>query len=194
MKENKNNEKRLSEAYVHLLEQKDASEITIVELCDEAGVSRNYFYTHFNNIYDIEEIVQKRFEAPFLEYIDKFEEFNGKTIKEMSKNEFIDMLKNTFWPYYLEKIRENKVFVINVMRNYSFCMWDNSKRIIYKTVWEPFFEYYDIPKRMRKKLFVYYWSAIMAMIYCWIEDGCVEPTNELLDDLKFCFNVKIDDF
>ncbi len=191
---NKNNEKRLSEAYVHLLEQKDTAEITIVELCDEAGVSRNYFYSHFNNICDIEGLVQKRMAAPFLEYIDKFEEYNGKKIKELSKSEFIDMLKNTFWPYYLDKIRENKVFVINVMRNYSFCMWDSSKEIIYETVWKPFFDYYDIPKRMRKKLFAYYWSAIMMLVYYWVEDGCVEPTNEFLEDLKFCFNLKLDDF
>jgi AcrR family transcriptional regulator len=44
--------KALSEAFIKLLEEKPFDEITINELCDEAGVRRTTFYKHYKDKHD----------------------------------------------------------------------------------------------------------------------------------------------
>ena len=56
-------------ALFRLLEKKGLQEISIVELCAEAGVNRSTFYAHYTNTYDLlREAYNDRFEEFFASY------------------------------------------------------------------------------------------------------------------------------
>lgn len=44
-----NTEKAINEAFIKLLKKKKFSEITVAEICQKAGCSRNAFYSHFED-------------------------------------------------------------------------------------------------------------------------------------------------
>ena len=43
----------IAEALNDLLKERPLDDITVVELCDEAGISRSTFYTYFEDIYEV---------------------------------------------------------------------------------------------------------------------------------------------
>ena len=64
-----NTAKRMDEAMLSLLQEKDFDYISITEVCKKAGVNRSTFYLHYENIIDLYnetmEYVNNRFFAYF---------------------------------------------------------------------------------------------------------------------------------
>lgn len=48
-------EKAITEAFWKLLEKKPIDKITVTEICERIEISRNTFYYHFANVYDVVE-------------------------------------------------------------------------------------------------------------------------------------------
>ncbi len=51
-------ERRLTEAFLRLLEKKELREITVRELCGACGIHRSSFYLHFQDVYALMESVE----------------------------------------------------------------------------------------------------------------------------------------
>lgn len=43
----------LKESLIKLLKEKDIQKISITELCNEAGINRTTFYSHYSSQYDV---------------------------------------------------------------------------------------------------------------------------------------------
>lgn len=50
---NRKTKNAIIEAFLNIVEKKDISKITILELCDKADISRGTFYLHYQDIYEL---------------------------------------------------------------------------------------------------------------------------------------------
>ncbi len=69
----------IRQAYLALLNSKPMNDITVSELCEQAGISRVTFYLHYQNIEDLNEKI---------------------------KRSFYDEIKNSFMPFLLDENRD----------------------------------------------------------------------------------------
>lgn len=44
---------RIRKAFMHFLQEKEVSQITVAEICKEAAINRSTFYAHYTDIYDL---------------------------------------------------------------------------------------------------------------------------------------------
>ncbi len=178
-------------AYLDLLEKKSASSITIVDLCDEANVARSTFYDNFENISDVTQAITAKMEEPFVSYMENFDYINGKELNEMTNTELLEHLKNTFWPYLLQRILENKVFAKKLLKYIEMFKSEEISREFYEKIWIPYFENSNIPKNKWEKVFLYYQTAIASVLHNWVEDDCKDSVDDILEDLKYFGNITI---
>lgn len=61
----------LRRAYAKLLLEKDAKKITVVDVTDHAGLSRNTFYLHYEDINALKENIKANFEDRFIRCVDE---------------------------------------------------------------------------------------------------------------------------
>ncbi len=175
-------------AYLDLLEKKSASSITIVDLCDEANVARSTFYDNFENISDVTQAITAKMEEPLIEYIENLVNKNNGTNKLKAE----ELLDKSFLVYLLETIRENRVFAKSLLKYIQLFKSEEISHEFYEKIWIPYFEKSDIPEERWEKVFLYYQSAMTAIIKKWIEDGCEESIEDILKDLKYYANLTMD--
>jgi AcrR family transcriptional regulator len=51
--------KVIQESFIHLLEVKDISQISVKEICEEADLNRATFYAHYTDVYDLMKQIQE---------------------------------------------------------------------------------------------------------------------------------------
>lgn len=98
-----NTARRMDEALLSLLYEKDFEYITIKEICARAKVNRSTFYLHYENIGDLLietiQLVNEKFSSSYFA--------KSFSIEEKSLDELYFMTDEWIIPY-LEFIRENK--------------------------------------------------------------------------------------
>lgn len=73
------------QAYQELLEERKNLKITVADIVEKCGISRKTFYYHFDNIYDLMEVMATRRLAAF------FAELGSEDVKEAIKKFFLFM-------------------------------------------------------------------------------------------------------
>lgn len=96
---------RLKECFISLINKKAFNEITVTELCQQAGLNRSTFYAHYDDIYDLHESIQK-------ELYDEFDE----TLRTYLSEDTL-WLSSLFNPDTEEKIPVLKEILIFIERN-----------------------------------------------------------------------------
>lgn len=65
------NEEKLKQALLLLLELKDSSQISVMELCQIAKINRSTFYNHYEDIYALIISIEKNMQTPLVEFLEK---------------------------------------------------------------------------------------------------------------------------
>mgnify|MGYP000683773181 CR=1 FL=1 len=66
----------IKESLINLLEEKDISQITIKEICENADVNRSTFYAHYTDQYDLLRKIEDEFLANIRDYLSELEQKN----------------------------------------------------------------------------------------------------------------------
>ena len=91
----------VADALLELIRRKDADKITVKDLVEVCGISRQTFYYHFKDIYDLVDWIMVEDAAKALEGRQSFENWTDA---------FLDIL---------HQVQDNKVLVMNVYRSVS---------------------------------------------------------------------------
>ena len=96
---------KMQNALVALLEKQEFEEISIMQICEKAGVNRSTFYAHYDNTYDLLKEAQEEMIGHFMSETD----FNFD-IKDMSKMDADDLnfITPQFVIPYLNYIKKHK--------------------------------------------------------------------------------------
>ncbi len=86
----------LKESFIHLLEKKDISKITIKEICANADINRATFYAHYSDQYDLMRKIEDELLDNISDYLYEY------THKDPAKIDTVRMVERIF-----EYIKEN---------------------------------------------------------------------------------------
>ena len=106
-----NTARRMDEALLSLLEEKDFAYITVREICARAGVNRSTFYLHYENTSDLlretVEMIDERFRASVADATD--DKTGGERLAGLPREELFLLTDRRLLPY-LDFIKRNRRF------------------------------------------------------------------------------------
>lgn len=180
-----NTARRMDDALVSLLAEKDLQFVTVKEICDRAGVSRSTFYLHYGTIGDLLDECLDAVMERFLSYFENVrpaptEAGSGRT------PEGLVMTTPEFLVPYLTFVRENlPVFRAAVERPGAMGTEGNLARLLEHVV-DPVLERFSIPERDRRYYALYHLSGINAVVSEWVGRGCADDVHHVADIISAC--------
>ncbi len=176
--------KRMDEAFLEILENKDFEFITVKEICAKAGVNRSTFYLHYESLNDLlleagEYIVQK-----YAEYFDG-EIKSLPDIKEVSLEQlcFINADYLTPWLTY---ILDNKNLFRTLIKRSKTLGMEESYQDLFGEIIQPILNRFHVKSEDQEYMFAFYVEGIIAIVKMWIKDDCQRPIEEIVEIIKGC--------
>ncbi len=177
-----NTSRRMNEALLSLLYEKDFEYITIKEICLRADVNRSTFYLHYENIGDLlMETVRFVNEKFSHSYADKNFSLDGK-----QRDELYLMTSDWIIPY-LNFVKENKR-IYKVAHEKSF-IFGTEKAFMnfFKNVFSPILSIYGISEDKHEYLMAFYRNGLTAIIMKWVDNDCFESPEYIMDIINMLF-------
>lgn len=165
----KNAKEAFAESLKKMLEKKSLDHITVKDIVEDCGVSRQAFYYHFADIYDLVEWI-------FLE----------EASTALANNRDIDTWQQGYCRV-LTSLRENKSLVINSYRSKSREYLENFMyKVLYDVIY-PVVEQQaagmDVEKKHKDFIAHFYSLAVVAMGIDWIRTGMREDPEEITEQI-----------
>lgn len=162
----------MDEALLLLLEQKDFDRITVKEICQKAGVNRTTFYLHYESMNDLLEETVSMISARFKESLSSIP--SGDPSKEILTSE-------KYLRPYLGFIKENmRVYRVIHQRDHLF----NSQKTFesfYESIFSPALTHFGVTEQEKKYVFAFYTQGTVAIIGKWLEGGCQDDVEMIID-------------
>lgn len=83
----------LKESFINLLEQKDITQITIKEICENADVNRATFYSHYSDQYDLLRKIEDELLDNIRDYLGELEQGTDKVDPVMLAERIFEYIK-----------------------------------------------------------------------------------------------------
>ena len=161
----------VADALLELIRRKDADKITVKDLVEVCGISRQTFYYHFKDIYDLVEWACEEDVKKILEDKDDY-----KTWTQGFLNLFEEVLKN-------------KPFILNVYRSVG---REQVENYLYKIVYDLLLNVIEekaqgMTVRDEDKEFVadFYKYAFVGLMLDWVKNGMKEDPHKIVKKVEF---------
>ena len=161
----------VADALLELIRRKDADKITVKDLVEVCGSSRQTFYYHFKDIYDLVEWACEEDVKEILEDKDDY-----KTWTQGFLNLFEEVLKN-------------KPFILNVYRSVG---REQVENYLYKIVYDLLLNVIEekaqgMTVRDEDKEFVadFYKYAFVGLMLDWVKNGMKEDPHKIVKKVEF---------
>ncbi len=164
-----NAKKTFSESLKKMLEKRPLDHITVKDLVKGCGVSRQAFYYHFNDIYDLVEWI-----------------FLDEASAALADDRDIDTWQQGYC-HVLMRLRDNKTFVINVYRSIGreyleTFMYDVLFHVIYPVVEEQA-EGMNVDDEHKEFIARFYGLAVVAVGLDWVRTGMREDPEQIAEQV-----------
>lgn len=182
----KNTADKMGSALISLLETKDFADITIMDICNKAGVNRSTFYAHYDNTYDL-------LKETHTGLIDNFQSectfdnpIDISDTKNLSKDD-LNFISPKYLLPYLKYIQKHKrlfkiyaenahIFETNEMENY---MIDN--------LFAPIYAKHGVTdKKLIYYMQRYFLKGLDAIINEWVKQDCEDDILFICEIIIYC--------
>lgn len=176
---------RMDEAFLALLEQKEFAYITVKEICERAGVNRSTFYLHYETVDDLLSESVEYMNGQFRSY---FNRDPGAFITKLRTcpMEELHLVTPEYLTPYLRYIQEHKRLFRAVVEHPAALRADDTYERLFRHVFTPILERYQIPAQDRKYLMAFYIQGLMAIIAEWLERDCGDPIEHIISVMELC--------
>lgn len=178
-----NTARRMDEALISILREKDFSYVTIKEICGRANVNRSTFYLHYENIGDLLlesiELINRKFSESMFQ-----KEFD---IESKSPDELFLITDEWIVPY-LDFIKENKHIYKAVHSNSAVFGVEKTYKFLFQNVFSPILSKFDVPENRHGYIMDFYRYGLSAILLRWVDNDCAESTSEIMDIIKTIFD------
>ena len=165
----KNAKEVFAESLKKMLEKKALDHITVKDIVEDCGVSRQAFYYHFTDIYDLVEWI-----------------FVEEASAALANNRDIDTWQQGYCRV-LQQMRENKNLVINTYRSTS---REYLERFMYKVLYQVIYTVVEeqatglsVDKKHKEFIAHFYSLAVIAMGIDWVRTGMKEDPEDIVDQV-----------
>ncbi len=168
----KNSAVLMTAALLKLLDKKPLDNITIRELCDEAGVNRSTFYSHYDTIEDILEEARRII-------VDDFTQRMDEKRKAGSEEDVLTA--------YLELIKKHMNFYrIHMETTSPLSFTEMFRERILSSLHEKHVEAAAIDENRIQYMARYYLLGIYAVIKKWVDEGCRDSVEYIQGIIHEC--------
>ncbi len=181
-----NTARKMDEALLELLNDKDLEYITVKEICTRAGVNRSTFYLHYN---DIGELLDETGECISEKFASYFKKYEVEEIEEPEslKDEDLNFIKPEYLTPWLSFIRDNKRLFQTIMRIRHKLPPIHYEMLVEKAVDSATDRL--IPNREdREYIFSYYMGGVMSIVEQWMKNGCRDSIERITSLIVKCVN------
>ncbi len=174
---------KMDDALVVLLEQKDFADISIIDICQEAGVNRSTFYAHYENLYDLLKETQERAVTEFFETLHST--VNIADISKMSADELIFISPQYLVPY-LTFIKKNRRLYEVYNNSGAFQIGEMDKQLI-ENIFVPIYAKNGVTDRLVVEYMSHYFiSGVTAITMEWVKRGCEDDIMFICEVISIC--------
>lgn len=169
------NEKKIEECLVCMLDTRDIGQITVRSICQAANINRTTFYSHYQDVYDLLGKLEQKMNARLMAQYDA-SKLNGAFF---TTAEYI-------LPF-LNFIREHQSF-------YRACL-NKRKNFPIEVGFEPLWNKAVKPNALQKGItaeeemmyyFVFYQAGITMCLKRWVDHDCQEPPEQICNYFMNC--------
>ena len=176
---------RMDEALITLLEKKDFEYITIMEICETAGVNRSTFYLHYENTFDLlQETTRYILDKHFAYYSS-----DTKGITERFVNcelEDLVFITSEYLYLYLTFIKDNqRIFKVSIKHFHSLGM-DDVYGKMFKHIFNPILERFHVPENERSYRIKFFLTGVYAIVLEWLDKNCSDDMETLIKVIIDC--------
>ena len=176
---------RMDEAFLELLERKDFAYITVKEICEKAGVNRSTFYLHYETIGDLLNESMQYMSSQFLTYFKASTRSMISRLRDCPLDE-LNLITPEYLTPYLNYIRDHKRLFQTAVENASFLRLDETYDKMFRYVFLPILERYQIPEPDRPYTMAFYVHGLMAITSEWLHDDCADSIDHVIAVMQRC--------
>lgn len=179
-----NTARRMDDALVSLLSEKELAYITVKEICDRAGVNRSTFYLHYETIADLlaetVAMIQEQFRLSVPE-----EDGGALAIETVPLQELFFITDRWLIPY-LESIQENKRIYKAIHAQMGTFGAEHAYRRFFQGLFSPILSRCGVAEHRHEYIMTYYRHGLVAVLMRWVESDCKESPAEIAEVIKLC--------
>lgn len=87
---------------------------------------------------------------------------------------------------YLQYIKEHRRLFLTALKNTTALRFDESYEKMFRFVFNPILERYQVPVEQRKYVMAFYIKGIMAIIDEWLKEDCKDDINDIAKVIQQC--------
>lgn len=182
----KNTSAKMNKALITLLETKDFTDITIMDICKLADVNRSTFYAHYNNTYDLLKEAKENLIKSFSNECNFDSPVDLSNMKNLT-TEDLNFISPKYLIPYLQYVEKHKrLFKIYANNSFLFQSDETEDQMI-ESIFVPILAKHGVQD---KKLVCYmqkfFLKGINAIINEWIKNDCEDDILFVCEIIIFC--------
>ena len=176
---------RMDEAFLELLSRKSFAYISVKGICEKAGVNRSTFYLHYETIGDLLNESMQYMSSQFLTYFKASTRSMISRLRDCPLDE-LNLITPEYLTPYLNYIRDHKRLFQTAVENASFLRLDETYDKMFRYVFLPILERYQIPEPDRPYTMAFYVHGLMAITSEWLHDDCADSIDHVIAVMQRC--------
>lgn len=161
--------KRIQDAMLALLEEKNSDRITVQDVCNASGINRSTFYRHYMDIPDLMAKLEKSIQSGIIE---RWGAVPDKNSTELITQKALGRL--------LSYIREHREFYLAYLGDYPSRSHTEEMQHLFDSYLRPLFENYGIENQSHMIYYSRYTAAgCLSVISSWLEKDEPESPEEI---------------
>lgn len=161
-KRKKESRERIERVFIGLLQTKALSEISVSDICKQAGLNRTTFYANYTDIYGLADTIRSRLEG---------------NLSELYQNEIAQGFNSNDYLKLFQHIKSNQIFY----QTYFKLGYDNNYKIF---VYDVILAREHFQNRFIEYHMEFFKAGITQIIKMWLSNGCKESPEDMFDIIK----------
>ncbi len=182
----KNTANKMDSALMTLLESKDFTDISIMDICNKAGVNRSTFYAHYDNTYDL---LKEAYQGLIDNFLTEcaFEDTPDMSDMQKLDKEDLNFITPKYLLPYLRYIQKHKrLFKIYADNAHAFETNEMDDYII-DNLFVPIYAKHGVTdKKLIFYMQKYFLKGIDAIINEWVRHDCEDDILFICEIITFC--------
>ena len=181
-----NTSRKMRRSFLYLLESKEFADISIMDICKEAGVNRSTFYAHYENTYDLLKETFESLIANFLTECTFDDPVDLSDMQNLNKDDLNFITPKYLLPYleYIQKHKRlYKIYAENA-RTFEAHKMDD---LMIENIFVPILAKHGVTdKKLIYYMQKYFLKGLDAIINEWVRGDCEDDILFICEIITFC--------
>ena len=177
---------KMGSAFMTLLESKEFADISIMDICQKAGVNRSTFYAHYDNTYDLLKETYQGMIGNFLTECTFDDPVDISDMRKLSKDDLNFATPKYLLPY-LEYIQKHKKLYRIYAENAHVFEASKMDDYMIENLFAPIYAKHGVTdKKLVYYMQKYFLKGIDAIITEWVRNDCEDDVLFICEIITYC--------